>query len=158
MVFPISARRKVKDGMALLWLRMGLIWKRDPLQMLVDGLSGSTYMDIRESIELRRFLTQLESLRVSAAHEFDLRGPFPDKLYRQALEATGRMLGSFHAMQVVISKDLKASAGEAELLKYTKEERRQLSSRISHLFSGTFLSFSIDMLLTVNSTCFIYEA
>lgn len=157
IVFPISARKKVKNGMALLWLRMGLIWKRDPLQMLVDGLSGSTYMDIRESIELRRFLTQLETLRISASHEFDLRGPFPDKLYRQSLEATGRMLGSFHAMQVVISKDLKASAGEAELLKYTKDERRQLSSRISHLFSGMFDLFSTGNPLTFGSTRFLHE-
>jgi predicted ATP-grasp superfamily ATP-dependent carboligase len=136
MVWPISARKKLKNGVALLWLRMGLIWKRDPLQMLLEGAARSNYMDIRESIELRRFLTQLEGLRASAVHEFDLRGPFPDKIYQHLLEATGRMLGAFHAMQVVISKDLKASVGEADLLKYTTSERMQLSSRISHLFSG----------------------
>jgi hypothetical protein len=141
LVWPISARKKVKDGIALLWLRMGLIWKRDPLQMLVDGSTGANYMDIRESIELRRYLTQLEGLRSSATHEFDLRGPFPDKLYREILESSGRMLGAFHAMQVAISKDLKATVGEAELLKHTKAERMQLSARISHLFSGKCLIF-----------------
>jgi hypothetical protein len=136
LVWPISARRKVKDGTALLWLRMGLIWKRDPLQILVDSEVRSTYMDIRESIQLQRFLNHLEALRASAAHEFDLRGPFPDKLYRQILEATDRMLGAFHAMHVVIAKDMKASRGEEELLRFTKDERMQFSARISHLFSG----------------------
>jgi hypothetical protein len=144
LVWPISARKKVKDGTALLWLRMGLIWKRDPLQILVDNDIRSTYMDIRESIQLQRFLSHLEVLRASASHEFDLRGPFPDKLYRQILEATDRMLGSFHAMQVVISKDMKASRGEEDLLRYTQEERTQLSARLSHLFSGkqTLLHYS----------------
>jgi hypothetical protein len=138
VIWPISARRKVRDGTALLWLRMGLIWKRDPLQMRVDDSERSTYMGIRESIELQRYLTRLESLRASAAHEFDLRGPFPDATYREILEATGRMLGAFHAMSVIIMKDahLKATPGEAELLKYTREERRQLSARMCHLFSG----------------------
>jgi Fusaric acid resistance protein-like len=149
LIWPISARKKVKNGISLLWLRMGLIWKRDPLQMLLDGPSGSSYMDIRESIDLRRFLAQLESLRASAAHEFDLRGPFPDKTYREILEATGRMLGAFHAMQVIITKDLKANTGELELLKYTKGERIQLSARISHLFSGNYYYLGIRFSLLI---------
>jgi Fusaric acid resistance protein-like len=138
IIWPISARKKVKDGTALLWLRMGLIWKRDPLQVLLDGPSRSSYMEIKESIQLQRFLTRLDSLRNSATHEFDLRGPFPDQTYRQILESTGRILGAFHAMHVVIAKDLKASNGEADLLKLTKAERDELSSRISHLFSGKY--------------------
>jgi len=136
VLWPISARRKVRDGISLLWLRMGLIWKRDPLQLLVEGPSRSTYMDIREAIELQRYLNHLDGLRASATHEFDLRGPFQDKVYRQILEATGRMLGAFHAMSVVIDKELKASPGEAELLRLTRSERKQLAARISHLFSG----------------------
>lgn len=46
------------------------------------------------------------------------------------------MLDAFHAMNVVIQKDLKASEGEAAILKYTVDERAQLSARISHLFQG----------------------
>jgi hypothetical protein len=139
MIWPISARKKVKDGVSTLWLRMGMIWKRDPMEILIDGPSRSTYMDIKESIQLQRYLNKLDGLRESATHEYDLRGPFPDHVYRQILESTGRMLGAFYAMHVVISKDLKASQGEAELLKFTKEQRTQLSARISHLFSGEFV-------------------
>lgn len=93
-------------------------------------------MDIRESLELQRFLQHLDGLRESAAHEFEMRGPFRNLESKNILAATGRMLGAFHAMNVVINKDLKASPGEQELLKYTKEERKELSARISHLFSG----------------------
>ena len=46
------------------------------------------------------------------------------------------MLDAFHAMNVVIQKDLKASEGEAAILNYTVDERTQLSARISHLFQG----------------------
>ncbi|KAF2670842.1 hypothetical protein BT63DRAFT_453207 [Microthyrium microscopicum] len=144
LIWPISARRKVKDGTALLWLRMGLIWKRDPLQILLDGPTRSTYMDIRESIDLQRYLNRLEALRSSATHEFDLRGPFADATYSQILERTGRLLGSFHAMSVVISKDLKASPGEAELLQLTTGERKELSARISHLFSVLASSMKLE--------------
>jgi len=94
-------------------------------------------MDIRESLQLQRFLAHLETLRNSAVHEFELKGPFPDKTYKSILEATRRMLDAFHAMDVEISKNLKASPGEAEILRYTEKERAQLSARISHLFSGT---------------------
>lgn len=136
VIWPISARKKLKNGTSLLWLRMGLIWKRDPLTTVLEDDTRSSYMDIRESIELQRFLTHLDALRDSAAHEFEFRGPFAEDLWKQILEATGRMLGAFHVMNVVIIKDLKASPGEVELLSYTRRERMQLSARISHLFSG----------------------
>lgn len=136
LIWPISARQKFKDGLSLLWLRMGLIWKRDPLAMHLDGESPSAYMNVREELELQRFLSRLESLSSSAASEFDLRGPFPEPLYRRILKSTGTMLDAFHAMNVVIRKDLKPSKGEIEILSFTMEERAQLGSRISHLLQG----------------------
>lgn len=135
LIWPISARRKFKDGLSLLWLRMGMIWKRDPLATL-EVANTNTYMDLREEFELHRFLTRLENLRSSAASELDLRGPFPDAAYGTILKSTGRMLDAFHAMNVVISKEHKASRGEKELLRYTSDERAQLCSRISHLLQG----------------------
>ncbi|KAL9080982.1 MAG: hypothetical protein Q9157_000392 [Trypethelium eluteriae] len=148
LIWPISARQKLKDGLALLWLRMGLIWRRDPLSMILDGAPNSLYMDIREEFELHRFLEYLESLRKSAASEFELRGPFPEKEIKRVLETTGGMLDAFHAMNVVIMKDLKASPGESEVLRWTREERNQLSSRISHLFSVLASSLKLEYPLT----------
>ena len=137
LVWPISARHRFKDGLSLLWLRMGLIWKRDPLAMLLDGESPNAYMDLREEFELQRFLSRLESLRSSARSEFELRGPFPNAAFSSILRSTSRMLDAFHAMNVIIMKDPVASKGEAEILKATADERAQLCSRISHLFQGT---------------------
>lgn len=134
LLWPIKARRKFVDGLSLLWLRMGLIWKRDPLAMLLDGESPHPYMDLREEFELQRFLTGLEKLHSAAKSEMNLQGPFPDATYAKILESTNNMLDAFHAMNVVITKNPKASKGEAEILKYTAEERAQLCSRISHLF------------------------
>ncbi|KAJ4355003.1 hypothetical protein N0V95_003340 [Ascochyta clinopodiicola] len=140
LIWPISARRKLKKGTSLLWLKMGLIWKRGPLKTILEANLGDThkpysYMSEREEFELRRFLNHLETLCTAATFEFELRGPFPAKSFKVILGATSRILDSMHAMNVVILKDLKASEGEKEVLKYTKKEWTELSWRISHLFS-----------------------
>ncbi|KAF9696482.1 hypothetical protein EKO04_005582 [Ascochyta lentis] len=140
LIWPISARRKLKKGTSLLWLKMGLIWKRGPLKTLLEANLGDThkpysYMSEREEFELRRFLNHLETLCTAATFEFELRGPFPTKSFKVILGATSRILDSMHAMNVIILKDLKASEGEKEVLKYTKKEWTELSWRVSHLFS-----------------------
>ncbi|EMC96028.1 hypothetical protein BAUCODRAFT_71630 [Baudoinia panamericana UAMH 10762] len=143
-IWPISARRKLKDGLCVLWLRMGLVWKRDPLAMFLLGEPRSSYMDIREEALLQAFLSNLEGLRKAAESEFELRGPFPDKIIGTVLEHTGRMLDSFHAMNVVISKNLQYTPGEAAVLRYTRPERFELSARISHLFSVLASSMKLE--------------
>ncbi|MCJ1309391.1 hypothetical protein MMC25_003050 [Agyrium rufum] len=148
LVWPISARRRFKDGLSVLWLRMGLIWKRDPLAMLLEGESPDAYMNLREEFELNRFVSHLESLRTSAATEFELKGPFPTAASDRILKATGRMLDAFHAMNVVIMKDSKASKGEAEILKFTAPERAHLCSRISHLFQVLASSMKLEFPLS----------
>ncbi len=115
---------------------MGLIWKRDPLAMLIERDDRNAYMDLREECDLHRYLSRLEDLRISAASEYDLRGPFPDGAYARILKSTGAMLDAFHAMNVIIMKNPRATKGEAEMLRYTIKERAQLSTRISHLFQG----------------------
>ena len=144
LVWPISARQKLKDGLSLIWLRMGLIWKRDPLSMFIEGENSNQYMNLKEEFEVQRFLSKLEKLQDAAKSEFELRGPFPHKEYGKILESTGRMLDAFHAMNVIILKDLTASRGEEILLKATVNERQQLSTRISHLFSVLASSMKLE--------------
>lgn len=55
VIWPISARHKFKDGLSLLWLRMALIWKRDPLSMLIEGESISPYMNLNEEFALQAY-------------------------------------------------------------------------------------------------------
>lgn len=136
VIWPISARRKLKDGLSLLWLWMSVIWKREPLSTMTDGKSAIAYFTPREKLELQRFLVRLETLYTSARSEFELRGPFPDATYLMLLSRTRRMLDAIQAMNLEIMKNLTASEGEAAMLAYTLPERIQLSARISHLLSG----------------------
>lgn len=85
-------------------------------------------------------MSRLDNLRNAATGEFELRGPFPQKEYARIMDSTNKMLDAFHAMNVIIQKDLKASDGETAILKFTSQERTQLSSRISHLYQGKLLS------------------
>ncbi|KAL6714706.1 hypothetical protein ACLMJK_008131 [Lecanora helva] len=144
LIWPISARQKLKSGLSKLWLRMGLIWKRDPLTVLTEGAVANSYLDIREEFELHQFLSHLESLRSSAGAEVDLRGSFPDAVYSRILRCTGAMLDAFHAMNVMIEKNRRATKGEAEILRYTVTERAQLSTRISHLFQVLASSIKLE--------------
>lgn len=143
VIWPISARRKLKDGLSLLWLRMSVIWKREPLSTMTDGKPAIAYFTPREKLELQRFLVHLETLHTSARSEFELRGPFPDATYVTLLSRTRRMLDAIQAMNLEIMKNLTASEGEMALLAYTLPQRMQLSARISHLLSGmlSFLTF-----------------
>ncbi|CAG8949946.1 hypothetical protein HYFRA_00004277 [Hymenoscyphus fraxineus] len=144
VIWPISARQKFKDGLSLLWLRMGLIWKRDPLSALLEGDSAESYLNLREEISLQQYVLRLDALRRAAASEFELRGPFPGKAYGRIMESTSKMLDAFHAMNVLIQKDVNPSEGEVSLLKYTKAERRQLCARISHLFQVLASSLKLE--------------
>lgn len=144
LIWPISARSKFKDGLSLLWLRMGLIWKRDPLATLLEDELPNAYMDIREEFQLQQFVSRLENLRSAAASEFELRGPFPSATYAKIVKSTSRMLDAYHAMNTVITKDFKGTKGEAELLKYIVAERAHLCSRISHLFQVLASSMKLE--------------
>lgn len=55
LIWPISARQKFKDGLSLLWLRMSLIWKRDPLSTLLEGESPIAYMNLKEEFAFQSY-------------------------------------------------------------------------------------------------------
>ncbi|KAH8704729.1 transcriptional regulator of RNA polII, SAGA, subunit-domain-containing protein [Talaromyces proteolyticus] len=144
MIWPISARAKLKEGLSLLWLQMSLIWKRDPLSTMVDGKPAIAYLSSREKLQIERFVSHLESLQNAAKSEFELKGAFPEEAYRNMIQRTRSMLNAFYAMNLEILKNLTASEGEICLLQYTAQERGQLSSRISHLLSVLASSMKLE--------------
>jgi hypothetical protein len=143
LIWPVKARRKLTDGLSVLWLRMGLIFRRDPLMTIILGNPNSHYMDIREESDLHTFLGTLKTTCKAAASEFELEGPFPNDIFNRTLSRTERMLDAFHALNVVIRKNLQFTPGEAAVLRFTRAERMKLSARISHLF--TVLASSIKL-------------
>ncbi|PQE04711.1 ribosomal l19 protein [Rutstroemia sp. NJR-2017a BBW] len=126
VVWPISARKKFKEGLSLLWLRMGLVWKRDPLSVVTEDGAFQAYLNLKEEAEFHRYIALLDKFRTSAQSEFEIRGPFPSAAYGRIMESTNKIMDAFHAMNVVIEKNAEASEGEALLLKFTEEERAQL--------------------------------
>lgn len=142
-IWPIKARQKLKDGLSVLWLRMGLLWKRRPMESRLQGKTSNAYMDLEEELQLHKFLAQLEKVRKSAASEVSLRGPFLDASYNRLLGSTGGMLDALHAMNAMILKETRLSPGVVAILKSTTSERAQLSLRITHLFQGEWLRRSI---------------
>jgi hypothetical protein len=138
MIWPISARRRLKESLSLLWLHLGLVWKRDPLSTMAQEGKNGVYMTPREKLEIERFLARLESLQGAAGSEFELKSAFPETAYANIVRRTRIMVNSFHTMNIELMKNDPATEGEISLLRYTAIERQQLSARISHLLSGKF--------------------
>jgi hypothetical protein len=87
---------------------------------------------------------RLDNLRSAATHEFELTGPFPSGPFSRIMDSTNKMLDAFHAMNVVVQKNLQPSPGEIALLKHTADERSQLCARISHLFQVLASSLKLE--------------
>lgn len=150
VIWPSSARHRFKNGLAALWLRMGLIWKRDPLSSILVADHESSYMNLREEFALQTYVMNLDALRSAAASEFELDGPFRSAEYRRIMDSTKLMLDAFHAMNVVIAMNIVATPGEMALLEFTKHERKDVSNRICHLFQVLASSLMLEYPVAVN--------
>ncbi|PWY92950.1 actin cortical patch component [Aspergillus heteromorphus CBS 117.55] len=144
VIWPISARERLKDGLSLLWLHMSWIWKRGPLSTMSFPKESAGFMSPREKLEVERFLSHLESLQTSARSEFELKSAFPDSSYGDILRCTRSMVDAFVAINLDLVKNMTASEGELSILRYTVKERQQLSSRISHLLSVMASSMKLE--------------
>ncbi|PTB64931.1 hypothetical protein BBK36DRAFT_1177878 [Trichoderma citrinoviride] len=148
VIWPISARRKFKEGVSMLYLQMGLIWRRGPLAILLRSDCSESYLKSGEQVAMQRYANRLESLRQSAASEFELRGPFPMETYGRIMQSTNRILDSFYAMSLVAHRNGNLSPGERALLEYTATERAVLCDRICHVFQVLASSLMLEYPLT----------
>lgn len=149
LIWALPARKKFKEGLAVLYLQMGLIWKRGPLAILLrNDATFTSYMKIGEQAAMQRYATQLQTLRAAANNEYELRGPFPFAAYGRIMTSTQRVLDAFHAMSLVTQKHGQLSEGERALLNHTAEERAQLCARICHVFEVLASSVVLEYPLT----------
>jgi hypothetical protein len=149
LIWPLPARKKFKEGLAVLYLQMGLIWKRGPLAILLrNDAAFTSYMKVGEQAAMQRYATHLQTLRVAANSEYELRGPFPFTAYGRIMASTQRMLDAFHAMSLVTQKHGRLSEGEKALLNHTAEERADLCARICHVFEVLASSIVLEYPLT----------
>ncbi|KAJ8107309.1 hypothetical protein ONZ43_g6774 [Nemania bipapillata] len=149
LIWAMPARKKFKEGLSVLYLQMGLIWKRGPLAILLrNDATFTSYMKLGEQAAMQRYATQLQTLRASANNEYELRGPFPFAAYGRIMASTQRVLDAFHAMSLVTQKHGRLSEGEKALLNHTAEERAQLCARICHVFEVLASSIMLEYPLT----------
>lgn len=56
IIWPLSGRKKFREGVSVLYLQLGLIWKRGPLAVLLRGGDNPTgYLRSGEQAALRRY-------------------------------------------------------------------------------------------------------
>ncbi|KHN94094.1 60S ribosomal protein L19 [Metarhizium album ARSEF 1941] len=148
VIWPISARKKFKEGISVLLLQMGLIWRRGPLAILLRSDCSQSYLKSGEQAALQRYADRLEGLRQSAASEFELRGPFPFQANGRILQSANRILDSFFAMSLVTQPRARLTPGEKALLRATAEERAVLCDRVCHIFQVVASSMTLEYALT----------
>lgn len=134
LIWPISARKKFREGIAVLYLQMGLIWKRGPLAILLRSDCSRSYLRSGEQAAMQRYASRLSDYRNSAMSEFELRGPFPFEATGRIMRSTNRLLDAFYAMSLVTQRRGQLSDGEKALLLFTAKERALLCDRICHVF------------------------
>lgn len=148
LVWPISARRRFKEGLSMLYLQMGLIWKRGPLAILLRSHCSRSYLRTGEQRALQKYAARLEALRHSARSEFELRGPFPYEPAGRLMACTRRVLDAFYAMSLVTQRKGRLTEGERALLRFTAAERAMLCDRICHVFQVLASSLMLEYPLT----------
>ncbi|OIW31540.1 hypothetical protein CONLIGDRAFT_227701 [Coniochaeta ligniaria NRRL 30616] len=148
LIWPISARRKFKEGLSVLYLQMGLIWKRGPLAILLRSHCSRSYLKSGEQQALQKYAARLDALRQSAKSEFELRGPFPYEQTGRLMACTNRILDAFYAMSLVTQRKGRLTDGERALLRFTAAERAMLCDRICHVFQVLASSLMLEYPLT----------
>ncbi|KAM0459372.1 hypothetical protein ACHAPV_005557 [Trichoderma viride] len=148
LLWPISGRRKFREGLSVLYLQLGLIWKRGPLAGISKNKNVLDFMQEGEQIALRRYVFKLESLRDSAKSEFELRGPFPNAAYGRIMHSTKHILDGLYAMRLITQRRHTLSDGESSLLEITSAERLQLCQRLCHVFQVLASSVMLEYPLT----------
>ncbi|KAK6457543.1 Fusaric acid resistance protein-like-domain-containing protein [Scheffersomyces xylosifermentans] len=128
---PNSARSRLKSGLTVLWLRLGLIWYSDPLEY--DPIS-LRLIGLKDKPGVNRLLSECETLLKQAPIEFRLKGSFPTEAYSSLLKYTSSIIDNFENISLMIKVDPVLSVNEEFVLKYIEAERNEVEHRIFLIF------------------------
>ncbi|CDK26977.1 unnamed protein product [Kuraishia capsulata CBS 1993] len=135
MLFPNSARSRIRRGLSLLWLRMGIIWNSDPLSFERDpDTSEYRLVGIRDTKMIHHIMSELEVLLKQAPKEIRLKGPFPTKTYEKLLKSTSKVIDVFENLNVMIDLEPLLTENERVVLNHIKAERAELENRVFLIF------------------------
>lgn len=126
---PITARHRLKRGLSLLWLRLGVIWNSDPLGYKDDILVG-----LADQRGINQVMRELELLLKQAPKETRLKGKFRLDIYKKLMKSTQKIIDSFQNMNTMVEVEPRLSENELIVLNYTEQEREELQNRIFLIF------------------------
>lgn len=130
---PNSARARLKSGLTVLWLRMGVIWNSDPMDY-TKSAGESRLTGLKDYKGTRDLLVECQTLLKQAPVEFRLKGSFPKETYEKLLASTSAILDAFLNLQLMIEVDSHIAPKEEYVLEYITNEREELEHRIFLIF------------------------
>lgn len=132
---PITARARLKSGLTVLWLRMGVIWNSDPLHYKQAFPEDKPKLvGLKDHKGTLGLLSECQTLLKQAPLEFRLRGSFPKATYEKLLESTSTILNAFQNMKLIFEVDPYLSPNEEYVLKFIESEREELEHRVFLIF------------------------
>lgn len=141
---PNSARSRLKNGLSILWLRLGVIWNSDPLEYNPETME---LVGFKAEEGTNKILSECETLLKQAPVEFRLKGRFPTQTYAKLIKETSAIIDAFQNLDLLIKADPKLNSNEEYVLKYIEVERGEVEQRIFLVFymiaSAMKLGFSL---------------
>ncbi|KAE8378162.1 Fusaric acid resistance protein-like-domain-containing protein [Aspergillus bertholletiae] len=135
-IWPISARKKLRSTLKVVWLQLGRVWESDPLaRRITNPADVAVYMPPGDRLKIQGLLSDLENLRIAARYEIELNAPFPDVAYGKIIQHTQSIVDDLHALDLQL-EGMPPSEQELSLLRYTSSERQHLAGQISHLLGA----------------------
>nr|UJH94500.1 ArAe [Starmerella bombicola] len=130
-IWPHSARQALRADLCIQWMRIGMVWKSDPLGLIPVKNSSSNppvlrLRGITPEHELQEMMLELDVLLANSPNEFRLRGKFNAEPYKRLLESTQVILDAFHSISVMIDEEPLVTPREQDFVNITTTERREL--------------------------------
>lgn len=131
-IFPDSARRGFRRNLSSTWMRMGMVWKANPLATLPrkDKSKPAELQGMYGDEELQQEMIALKVRLKNASNEFRLKGTFDPSAFQRLVQATQIILNAYYSLGTLVSKEPTPSSKELELIEETKPEVIELCSTI----------------------------
>lgn len=133
-LFPVTARSRIKRGLSILWLRMGIIWKRGALCKRRDEYGQDVLDGLRGLKECHAIMSELRILLKQAPMEIRLKGSFPTEVYTKLMDGTEGILDAYENINSIVDFDSVLSPVESLVLENVSNEMNELQNRVFLIF------------------------
>lgn len=133
-LLPVTARDRLKKGLAVVWLRMGLIWKKGPFCIEKNTYQQDRLQGLHGLRECHVIVGELRVLLKQAPMEMRMKGPFPLESYSKLISKTENILDSYENINSLIDMDPLLNPVESIVLQNLRDEMKELQDRVFLIF------------------------